>query len=283
MESRPFSPAKNSGNNNNQNSNHGFNNSNSATAAAMTQGLEAMLTAENAGKAGDFLKVKAGELAKLATEGDRNIRNLAIVGGVAMVVTSAMGCIGNALRLHFLGALISFYTAVLGCVVLSLEATTILPTPQAWTIQLHHYALFLKYVWGRGYTYFVAGSLQASQWNLPDAIVGFLMMFVGVMYVITGRTTAEKLTKLRTKLCAPELLMSKFFEFDSARDGTLDREAFRRFMDSLDGLDLDHNELETAFTLIDTRHTDHISFDDFYAWWSSWDMSQSPSSSNLMV
>jgi len=239
-----------------------------AQIAMFSSGVQAMLTAENAAIAGDYLREKAGELASLATEGDRKIRNLAIAVGWAMVITSVAGMIGKIMRLNFFGALISFYTTILGFVVLTLESK-MMPVPNSWVLKLHHYALFLKYVWGRGYTYFIAGSLQASEWNLADTLVGFLMMIIGFMYITTGRNTAAKLLQLRIKLYSQDVLMQKFYQFDSGGDGTLDRDALRCFMESL-GLRLDDDELETAFGVITSGDSNAITFDEFYSWWESW-------------
>lgn len=103
---------------------------------------------------------KMGELRSMASEGYLPFRVLAQIGGLAMIVLSIMGFVTAIIYLNFLDALVEVYTFLLGLVVIILETKAF---PTSFEQRLNKYALFLRFVWGRGCLYFVAGSLQATQ------------------------------------------------------------------------------------------------------------------------
>jgi hypothetical protein len=115
---------------------------------------------ESASWAGKLATDKIDEVKQMARDGDVSIRLLAQLGGLAMIVLSIMGCIMKILNLEFFGALVEFYTFLMGLVVIILESKAF---PRRFEQNLNKYCLFLRFVWGRGCLYFVAGSLQATQ------------------------------------------------------------------------------------------------------------------------
>jgi len=140
------------------------------------------MTKENAEAAGIFAKEKFEELKSQISDGDFSIRLLAFLGAVLLIFLSIMGFLGKVLFLDFFGALIEVYTLILGLVALALEGKGQIPLfPASLGETIMHYALILRYVWGRGGLYFVAGTLQLSQaGGLLDLIGGGFMTFVGV-------------------------------------------------------------------------------------------------------
>jgi len=111
----------------------------------------------------DYAKKKLGEMRQMAKDGDFSIRLFGLFGGIAMVVVSGFGLLGLFLTLQFIQAIVEFYTFLMGFVVIILESGRqigFLKKPMA---TLHAYAVFLKFVWGRGALYFVAGSLELTQ------------------------------------------------------------------------------------------------------------------------
>ena len=126
-----------------------------------------MFTSQNAAvaasSAGTFAKDQAVELTQLASNGDFSIRILALLGAIAMVVVSVIGFLGKILTLHFVSALIEVYVFALAIVIIILESAGKIPLPRSFETNVHKYALFLKFVWGRGILYFIGGSLQVSQ------------------------------------------------------------------------------------------------------------------------
>ena len=116
-----------------------------------------------------YVKEQATALARSITEGNTSIRILALTGGMAMTLTSVMGLWTHFLGFHWISAIVECYTLLLGLGVVALEARSvrivILPRryTDLWEGRIRKYALFLKFVRGRGGLYFVAGTLQLSQ------------------------------------------------------------------------------------------------------------------------
>jgi hypothetical protein len=115
---------------------------------------------ENASWAGKLATDKIAEVKQMARDGDLSIRLLAQLGGLAMMFLSIMGFIMKIVNMEFLGALVEVYTFLMGLVVIILESKAF---PRRFEQSLNKYCLFLRFVWGRGCLYFVAGSLQATQ------------------------------------------------------------------------------------------------------------------------
>jgi hypothetical protein len=139
------------------------------------------MTKETAEAAGSFAKEKFQELKSQVSDGDFSIRLLALLGAVLIVFLSVTEILGKILTLHIFGALIELYACILGLIALALEGKGQIPFfPASLGDTIMNYALILRYVWGRGALYFVAGTLQLSQMGLLDLIVGGFMTFVGV-------------------------------------------------------------------------------------------------------
>jgi len=225
-----------------------------------------VFTKENAEKAGTFMKERTLELRQMASDGDLSLRLLAMLGGIAMVVTSVMGFIGHVFTLAFVKALLEIYTFFLGIVVLVLEGRQI-PFPRGLEQGINKYALFLKFVWGRGCLYFVAGSLQLAQYSIVDLAVGGFMCFVGAMYIIVGRQTAQKLAELRKSVISEDTLKMKFLEADIDRTGTLTQLQFTNMTRSI-GIELNRRETESAFLQLGkSGENDQLTYDEFKKWW----------------
>mmetsp|Transcript_48715 Transcript_48715/g.146802 ORF Transcript_48715/g.146802 Transcript_48715/m.146802 type:complete len:158 (+) Transcript_48715:87-560(+) len=130
-----------------------------SAVAAQATGL---LTKENAGKAAEYLKGRAETMSKAVRSGDTSIRALALVGGIAMVVTGVLNVLGRIIVIHLVSALLTIYTIIFGLLVILLEGKQWLPIPKNIDANIRKYALFLEFVWGRGCLYFFIGSLQVS-------------------------------------------------------------------------------------------------------------------------
>jgi hypothetical protein len=152
-----------------------------------------LITRENAEAAGTFAKEKFQELKTQVSDGDMSIRLLALVGAALLICTSIVELIGKALTLNILGALIELYALILGLIALALEGKGQIPFfPARFAETIMNSALILRYVWGRGALYFVAGTLELSQLGFLDLIGGGFMTFVGVGKSLTyGEFTAD--------------------------------------------------------------------------------------------
>lgn len=151
--------------------------------------------AETASRAGKMASDKLNELRAMANEGYLPLRFLAQIGGLAMIVLSILGFITAILHLKVLDALVEVYTFLLGILVIILETKAF---PKRVEQSLNKYALFLRFVWGRGCLYFVAGSLQATQVCHGSRVLCchlLLSLFlVSTLRVLLIRSSHENLT-----------------------------------------------------------------------------------------
>lgn len=229
------------------------------------------LTKENAEVAGSFAKEKFEELRKQVKDGDYSIRLFALLGGALLVVLSATEFLGKVLTLHLFSALIEIYTFLLGVVVLVLEGKGQIPFfPAHLADKIQNYAMILRYVWGRGALYFVAGTLQLSQLGLFDCIGGGFMTFVGVVYIVVGTQAHNKMKALKNSTISDTTLKTRFQQADSDNSGKLDSESFKNLILSL-GLGLNRREVETAFLILDKDGDGLIGYDEFESWWNALD------------
>jgi COPI associated protein len=218
--------------------------------------------------AGNFAKEQVDEVKRLTSEGDLSIRLLAMIGGLAMVVVSILGFIARILTFHWLNALLSIYTFILGLIMLLLEGKAI-PFSKAWEETIVKYALFLKFVWGRGCLYFVAGTLTISGGGLIEALVGLVVALVGLAFIIIGRRSAKKLEELKKSQFSETTIKA---EFDAA-SGSLSYLNVSQFQNLVHSLNVDFNrrEAETAFMQIEKKDKEKLTFTEFKNWWNDLD------------
>jgi len=129
------------------------------------------LISENLGAAGRYTKEKALELKTQAQEGDRSLRFLALIGGIGSMVVGLFELTSRILSLQLLDAIIHLYIIMLGSVVVILEGRDFFLSKRL-VQNLNKYALFLKFLWGRGSLYFICGTLQLSQIDLFNLVAG---------------------------------------------------------------------------------------------------------------
>lgn len=230
-----------------------------------------ILTKENAAVAGTFAKEKFEELRKQVNDGDYSIRLFALLGGILLVCLSATEFLGKVLTLHLFGALIEVYTFLLGIVVLILEGKGQIPFfPAHLADQIQKYAMILRYVWGRGGLYFVAGTMQVSQMGFLNIICGGFMTFVGVVYIVVGTKAQRKMKALKNSAISDATLKTRFQQADSSNTGKLDVVSFKNLILSL-GLGLNRREVETAFIILDKDGDGVIGYSEFESWWNAMD------------
>mmetsp|Transcript_24248 Transcript_24248/g.57415 ORF Transcript_24248/g.57415 Transcript_24248/m.57415 type:complete len:293 (-) Transcript_24248:209-1087(-) len=258
-------------------------NNNNNMAETFSQMASAAFTKENFEAAGQFTKEKASELKREAQDGDNSLRFLALMGGMASIVVGILELVTRFMRLDIVGALIDLYIILLGVLVVLLEGKKMFLSAGA-VEKIHKYALFLRFVWGRGAIYFVCGTLMLYQIDLLNLIVGCYMCFVGGLYIFVGQRTATKLKSLRKSIYSEHDLRTKYLQADINGDG-LNLQQFRGLCVSL-GLDLTRRETEAAFqhiqnksktttssataaTAASTSTEAKLTYEDFQQWWSS--------------
>ena len=234
--------------------------------AAVGAAAQQMLTKENMEKSALIAKGELSKLGEAAKRGDMSIRALALMGGVAMVVTSMFGLLGRFVTLHWLSMLMDCYLTVFGLVVILLEGKRHANLPQEIDAMIRKYAYFLEFIWGRGCLYFFIGSLQMAQASILDMSVGAYMCFVGVTYIVSGRRTAKKLEQLRKSLYSEAELRRKFEAADAENCGSLNCDQFQNLLQQF-GIVLNMTEGESAFMSIEKVEGERIGLAQFLHWW----------------
>ena len=148
-------------------------NHDSSMTDTIAQFAKTTFTSEALEAAGRFTKEKATELKTQAQEGDRSLRFLALIGGLGCVVVGLFELTSRIMRLQLVGAIIDLYIIMLGSVVVILEGKDMFLSKRL-VQNIHKYALFLKFLWGRGSLYFICGTLQLTQIDLFNLIAGTL-------------------------------------------------------------------------------------------------------------
>jgi hypothetical protein len=224
---------------------------------------------ENMSKARSGISSSMEELRRNASDGNLSIRLLALLAGLALLFSSVTGMFAHFVTFDLLGVLLEFYTLVLSLVILVLESKQ-LKVSDSFMRKVYKYALLLRFVWGRGCLYVVAGTLQLVQGSFLDYAIGGFVMLVGVLYIVVGRRTAQKLRDMRKSIYSEDTLRTKFREADSDTKGALTLDQFKTLVSSL-GMDLNGRQAEAAFEYMDKSQDGTLAFEEFKSWWSEWD------------
>jgi hypothetical protein len=257
-------------NNNHYNNNNGStpidNSSDNDFASTVSQFAQSTFTKQNIEAATNYTKEQAIELQKQAQDGNHSLRFLGVVAGLACVVVGIIELISRSLRFDIVGALIDCYIIIVGVMIIVLESKRTL-LPAELVDNVHKYALFLTFLWGRGSLYFVIGTLLLYQLNLLNLIAGGYMCAVGVLYLLVRKRTVAKLQQQQRKyIYSEESLRTKYNEVDIDGSG-LDISRFKAVCFNL-GLDLTRLELEATFEQIQSKSkSERLRYQDFQAWW----------------
>ena len=230
----------------------------------VNQAMAGLMTKKNVEHAQAVATERAAAVRASFETGDFSLRLLVLLGGAGVIISSAIGFISHAIFLNFTGTLVELYTFAFGCIIMVLESRQ-LSLPQVYMEKVLKYALFLKFIWGRGVLYSLAGTLQATQGSLMDLIVGLYVMAVGLVFIVLGYITAQKLASVGRRSFPTSTLRNKFRAADTDRSGKLDLVQFSALLDDLD-IPLSRREKEIAFLYLDTADCGTLTFDEFNAW-----------------
>jgi COPI associated protein len=223
-----------------------------------------LLGPENLSSASSVAKARLNELYQQTRSGDWSLRLLGLISGVALVVASLLEVLVHFFTLHWIRVLIDLFLMATGLVLLVLESRQ-LNLPELVLSNLYAYALFLKFVWGRGLLLIVAGVLQMGQGGgIVAWIVGAFVLLAGILHVVVGRSASHKLGELRAAL-SEQTLHGKFHEANVSGTGSLSSDEFASLCASL-GVPLRRGEVEAAFLHVGQDST-AIAFDRFRSWW----------------
>lgn len=238
-----------------------------AAASGNNNGLKSVLNSQNAAHASDFARQRAAEFRQNLNEGSWSLRLLALLGALAMMVLSVLGFMADFVRINWISALFGVYCFLLAIVIIILEYGQELMCFKGLEMSLFKYALFLKFVWGRGLLYFVAGTIELSQRNFLDVIVGIYMMLVGMVYICVGRSASRKMAQARRSTVTPEQMQEYFAIADEDGKGSLTVEQFGRMTQQM-GMDLTRREVESSFFQLDCE-TGRVTYETVLQWWNN--------------
>ena len=95
------------------------------------------------------------------------------------------------------------------------------------------------------------------------------MIFVGLVYVIVGRSTLKSLREAQKTVYTQSQLKSKFSKVNKNGSDSLDLVEFRDLVVNQLGLSLTARETEIAFMMVDKNADQRISFDEFKKFWNN--------------
>lgn len=125
----------------------------------------------------------------------------------------------------------------------------------------------LRLVWGRGFLYIFAGSMNVTMNYYPyNFITGGILIAAGMLSILMGAHAAFNLERLRLSLTDNSYLWNKFVKADTDQDNFIGIEDFSNLIWSL-GLELDDSYTYRAFREIDHDHDGVINFYEFKLWW----------------
>jgi EF-hand domain pair/COPI associated protein len=202
------------------------------------------------------------------TEGPTTYRLLALLGGIAMILSNGIAILDRFFSFRFTSALIAFYNCIFGIFIVSIEAPGVLSVDLA--AKVRYYAKFLEYTWGRGILYIFCGSLQVTNVNMLDWCVGGWMILVGITAIIVGMSTQKQLRLLKLSIKSEEDLKQKWNQYDTSGSGSLDVKELTAFVRG-EGIEMSSNEVAATFMALDKNFDDRITFEEFQAWWMNTD------------
>ena len=229
------------------------------------QYLNPVMTVAAATAGAQFVNQAANKIHRDRTEGPLTYRAMAFIGGLGLIATNVINGPSRFFSFHFAGAMISFYNFLFGWVIVFLEGPG---CGRCGGGRVRYFAKFLEFTAGRGIFYFFCGSLQVANVNMLDWAVGGWMVVTGVIAIGVGVTASRQLNLLRFSVKTEEELKEKWLQFDTNHDGYFDIKELSKFAEA-SGLRMTRNEVAASFLALDRNFDDRISYEEFYAWWSS--------------
>lgn len=215
-----------------------------------------------------YLKRQGANLARISREGPLSFRILAFLGGILMVVASVVTFIESIVPVSLPGMLIAIYAFLFGVLIIVIEGK-VFEVPEEMRRTAKFYFRVVDFTWGRGCIYAFAGSLLLTQPSRLNVIVGFFLIGVGIVAIISSVGAGMKLMQLRIELDSKRDLKREFQQHDFNGDGALIVNEFASFCSDL-GVDVTYQELVACFNAIDKNDDERITYDELSNWWTQW-------------
>lgn len=126
----------------------------------------------------------------------------------------------------------------------------------------------LRFVWGRGLLYIIAGTINVAQTWIITMASGGVMIFLGFISIFVGVHASRKFAALRNSLADESYLLLLFSYYDSDSDGYLEPYQFANLLSYL-GMEVDDRYALKAFNAIDRNGDRRVTFDEFSQWWTN--------------
>ena len=119
---------------------------------------------------------------------------------------------------------------------------------------------------GRGSMYAAIGLMQCAIFTALHLMVGLCTAAVGIYMIKVSQTATKSLATLQKSITDEKVLLETFRANDRNGDGVLEMFEFDGLVLAL-GIELDSDELDAAFSSIDTNNDKKIVYDEFRTWW----------------
>ncbi len=218
----------------------------------------------------------------LVEEGPLSFRAFGFVGGFFMILACTLDLVeGNdSGDFNPMARLVTFYLWFAGLLAIQLEGRPFHFQMKIVFNIIVEFFNFLRFVWGRGFFYFLSGCLQFFLFTKYNMICGVYFMLLGTFSVVFGYRASVKLAALRNSLSNKADIKFLFHSFDKDRDGYLNAEEFREMLFSLDH-SLDYNDFVAAMSSVDTENNQRVAYHDLESWWESYLKSDLPPGTNM--
>ena len=106
--------------------------------------------------------------------------------------------------------------------------------------------------------------------NRRSKIIGTMVFFVGVAYIVLGRMAHEKITKIRKQNFSDKKIKEMFENYDKNENGTIEFDEFKMMLGDLN-LELSMQEAEVLYLSIDKDMNHGLKLEEFQKFWSTSD------------
>lgn len=201
-----------------------------------------------------------------STQGGTTIRILAFASGFGLIACSLLLWLRWIVerRFSFLELCVSMTAIAVGAFAFVLESN--LSFVEKARAAITSRAPIFGQIRGRGWMYAAAGIVQCAVLHPLHLLVGLFTAAVGIYMIRVGQRTTATLLTLKKSITDEKALMAAFQANDRNGDGVLEVFEFDGLILSL-GIELDSDELDAAFSSIDTNNDKNIVYDEFRTWW----------------
>lgn len=204
-----------------------------------------------------------------AKDGKPSYRFIALAGGVVVMITSLFSIVYSILEANVMKTFTYANIFNFGLLICILELRFLNDNEHFNSLKeiITKAFPFVKSLWGRGWLYIFVAVFQLSHFSPMNAVSGLYLIGVGIMFVGIGTRAKCRLSKLKSMLDDDQVLKKEFNRYDVDNDGALNKKEFAELITGLTGSDINGDDLEAAFGMVDIDSQGVVTEDKFRAWW----------------